>query len=99
MLKCTDNDHVGDYHDGYIEYSLTQFTDHAKTKEETLTAQIKFDLKVDGFCKVETTSLQVTIDSPVEYTVGGDSFSFGDFSLTQSPDCGYTYSGELFGGP
>ena len=51
MLQSDSSSLIGDYSEGYIEYSLTQFTDSAMTKEETLTAQIKFDLSVNP-CQV-----------------------------------------------
>jgi hypothetical protein len=51
MLQSDSTSLIGDYSEGYIEYSLTQFTDSAMTKEETLTAQIKFDLSVNP-CQV-----------------------------------------------
>lgn len=81
LVETISNTMRGAYNDGKIEYSMTQFTDHTRTTEETLTAVIEFDLSIDGFCQIDSASVAVTLSSPIEYTLGDSSFSFGEFAL------------------
>ena len=86
-------------HPGRIRYAITQKTDYTGATEETIYGYEDFTLFVDGYCKLDSVTLNTVINPIVEYELDTAGFDFASYTFTQTPDCLYSYSAQLESSP